>query len=67
MTRWYSTQEIAARLGVTSETVRTLIRERRLAARVILGGSRRTFRISSEALADFQRSYVRDSIRDDWE
>ena len=67
MTRWYSTQEVAAILGVTSETVRRLIRARRLAAVVILGGERPTFRISEQALEEFRRKFTRDSLRDERE
>ncbi len=67
MKRWYSTQEVAAELGVSAETVRKFIHERRLAARVILGGKRPMFRVSADALADFRRRWVRDSVRDDWE
>jgi excisionase family DNA binding protein len=67
MTRWYSTEEIGVILGVTSETVRRLIRARRLAATVFLGGERPTFRISQEALDEYRRRFTRDSLRDDWE
>jgi excisionase family DNA binding protein len=67
MARWYTTQEAAASLGLTSETVRRHIRERRLAAIVFTSGERPVFRISEEALAAFRRTYTRDSIKDDWE
>jgi excisionase family DNA binding protein len=67
MTRWYTTQQVAAILGVTGETVRRHIRERRLAAVVFTSGERATFRISDEAIAAFRKAYTRDSMRDDWE
>lgn len=65
--RWYTTKEVADLLGITSESVRRLIYDRRLAATVITGGSRPTFRISAEALAAFRRTYVRDTMHEDWE
>jgi excisionase family DNA binding protein len=65
--RWYTTQEVADLLGLTSESVRRLIYARRLAAVVYTGGARPTIRISDEALASYRRTYARDSMRDDWE
>ncbi len=67
MARWYTTQEVAAILGMSGETVRRHIRERRLAAIVFTSGERPVFRISEEALSAFRKTYTRDSIKDDWE
>jgi excisionase family DNA binding protein len=67
MTRWYSTQEVAELLGVSSETVRRFIAKKLLGATVISAGERPTYRISEAALADFRRRHVHDSLADEQE
>ena len=59
--------EIADLLGVSSETVRRHIRERRLRATVLTTGHRVTYRIRPADYEAFRRDFVRDSFRDDWE
>jgi excisionase family DNA binding protein len=65
--RWMHTTEVADELGVSPETIRRLIRARRLRATVLVVGGRRTFRILYSDFERFRRTFTRDSIVDDWE
>lgn len=65
--RWMHTTEIADELGVSPETVRRLIRARRLRATVLLVGGRPTFRVRRSDFERFRRTFTRDSTVDDWE
>ena len=59
--------EIAELVGMSSETVRRYIRERRLRASVLTTGQRVTYRIRLADYEAFRDEFVRDSFRDDWE
>jgi excisionase family DNA binding protein len=65
--RWMHTTEVADELGVSPETVRRLIRSRRLRATVLVVGGRPTFRILYSDFERFRRTFTRDSTEDDWE
>ena len=65
--RWMRTTEVAEELGVDPETVRRLIRARRLRATVLLASGRPTFRILRSDFERFRAAYTRDSVVDDWE
>jgi excisionase family DNA binding protein len=65
--RWMHTTEIAAELGVSPETVRRLIRSRKLRATVLVVGGRPTFRILHSDYERFRRTFAKDSTIDDWE
>jgi excisionase family DNA binding protein len=65
--RWMHTTEVADELGLSAETVRRLIRERRLRASAIVVGGRKTYRIRRSDLERFRQVYVRDTTLDDWE
>ena len=67
MNRWLTTDEVGRRLGVTSQTVRRLIHERKLRARVLTSQSRPIYRVSERALGEFQARYHLDTFEDDWE
>jgi excisionase family DNA binding protein len=64
---WMTTTEVALELGVSDDTVRRHIRERRLRASQIASGERVTFRVRRRDLDEFRAAYVRDTIDDDWE
>ena len=64
---WMRTTDVAPELGVAADTVRRFIRTRRLRASVIVVNGRPTFRIRRRDFEGFRRSYVKDSISDDWE
>jgi excisionase family DNA binding protein len=64
---WMHTTEVADELGLSGETVRRLIRERRLRASAIGVGDRTTYRIRRSDLEHFRQAYVRDTTVDDWE
>ena len=64
---WMTTTEVAQKLGVSAETVRRHIHERRLRALALVLGERSTFRIRRSDFEAFRASYARDTIEDDWE
>ncbi len=65
---WMSTTEVAEELGVTPETVRRWIRDRRLRATVLIQSERATtFRVRRSDFNAFRDAYVRDTLTDDWE
>jgi excisionase family DNA binding protein len=64
---WMHTTEVADELGLSAESVRRLIRERRLRASAIVVGGRATYRIRRTDFERFRRIYVRDTTQDDWE
>lgn len=64
---WLTTDEVARTLGVSGQTVRRWIAERRLRAQVIHSGARNTYRVRTAELVDFRRRNVADSWDDDWE
>jgi len=64
---WLTTSEVADELGVSPDTVRRLIKERRLRASAITVGKRVTLRIRSSDLDAFRHVYVKDTVTDDWE
>jgi excisionase family DNA binding protein len=64
---WLTPGEIADELGVTPETVRRWIRERRLGATARQIGDRVTYRVTRSSYEAFLRSHVRDTLRDEWE
>jgi excisionase family DNA binding protein len=64
MKPWYSTEEVAAELGVSSETVRRYIRANLLGATLISAGRRPTYRISDAALTEFRKKHVLDKRAD---
>lgn len=64
---WMRTTDVAAELGVTSESVRRFIREQRLRATAIVSGGRTTFRIRRRDFEVFRQVYVKDTTKDDWE
>lgn len=64
---WLTTSEVAEELGVSPDTVRRLIRDRRLRASAIRAGRRITLRVRRTDLDAFRVAYVKDTVRDDWE
>ena len=65
---WLTTSEVAGELGLSTDTVRRLIRERRLRATAItVGRSRTTLRVRRTDLDAFRLAYVKDTAIDDWE
>lgn len=65
MDEWVSTEEAARQIGgVTARWVRVQIEEGRLRSRVLLTGSRPTYRIRTDDLAEFRRAYVLEDARD---
>lgn len=64
---WLTTAEVADDLGLSPDTVRRLIRERRLRATAITVGRRVTLRIRRSDLDAFRAVYVKDTVSDDWE
>lgn len=67
---WLSTSEAGEELGgLSDDTIRRLIAERRLAASLIYGrpGRPPTIRIRREELDRFKSRYVRNSLTHDWE
>ena len=59
---WLSSSDVAARVGVSRQTVARWIREHKLRARRIEVGGRAIYRIRQVDLAAFVTKYV----RDDW-
>jgi Helix-turn-helix domain len=59
--KWLSTQEVATRLGMSSEWVRRQVLAGRLKAVVYRTTSRAVYRISETSLADFRRRFSRDA------
>jgi excisionase family DNA binding protein len=59
---WYSTQQVAQVVGMTSQWVRRQIDAGRLNARYFEGAGRRTYRIHRTDLRDFLRRFGRDSV-----
>ena len=55
--KWLSTQEVATRLGMSSEWVRRQVLAGRLKAVVYRTTSRSVYRISETSLADFRRRF----------
>lgn len=64
---WLTPAEIAQELGVTGETVRRWIRERRLAASARVVNERISYRVSRSSYEEFCRDHIRDTMTDDWE
>ena len=65
---WLTTVEVAAELGLSPDTVRRLIHERRLRASAIdVGRGRVTLRVRRSDLDAFRQAYVKDTQNDDWE
>ena len=64
---WLTTAEVADDLGLSTDTVRRLIRERRLRATAITAGRRITLRVRRTDLEAFRLAYVKDTVNDDWE
>lgn len=65
--RWLTTSEVAAVLGVSVDTVRRYIRERRLRSFALVKGERTVYRVRRADLLVFRATYVRDTMSDDWE
>lgn len=65
--RWLTTTAVADELGLSPESVRRLIRMRRLRASVLQVNDRRTFRILRSELERFKAVHLKDSLTDDWE
>lgn len=61
---WYSTQQVAQVVGMTSQWVRRQIDAGRLNARYFDGAGRRTYRIHRTDLREFLRRFGRDSLDD---
>lgn len=59
---WYSTQQVAQIVGMTSQWVRRQIDAGRLNAHYFDGAGRRTYRIHRTDLREYLRRYGRDSI-----
>ena len=64
---WYSTQQVAQVVGMTSQWVRRQIDAGRLNARYFDGAGRRTYRIHRTDLREFLRRHGRDSIDDGYD
>jgi excisionase family DNA binding protein len=65
---WLTTSEVADELGVSADTVRRLIKDRRLRASAIaVGRARVTLRVRRGDLEAFRHAYVKDTATDDWE
>lgn len=63
--RWFSTEEAAQVIGgVNSRWVRKQIEDGRLRARVLLTGSRPTYRIREVDLARFRAAFIVEDSRD---
>ena len=58
--RWLSTQEVAERLGMSSEWVRRQILAGRMRAVVYQTSGRSIYRVSESALDEFTRRFTRD-------
>ena len=57
-TRWLTTTEAAALMGVSRQTVSRWIREGRLPAKRMRVGQRSIYRVSEHDLAEFARRYI---------
>jgi excisionase family DNA binding protein len=64
---WLTTNDAAEALGVTAETIRRYIRDRRLRASAIVQGERVVLRIRVSDFEAFRAARVRDTSVDDWE
>jgi excisionase family DNA binding protein len=65
---WLTTSEVADELGLSPDTVRRFIRDRRLRASAIdVGRGRVTLRVRRTDLDAFRHAYVKDTATDDWE
>jgi excisionase family DNA binding protein len=64
---WLTRSEVAGELGLSADTVRRLIKERRLRAIAITVGRRVTLRVRRTDLDAFLHVYVKDTSTDDWE
>ena len=64
---WLTPRDIAAEIGVSTDTVLRLIHERHLRAQVLEVQGRRTYRVRPADWASFRERHVFDSQHDDWE
>lgn len=64
---WLTTTDIANDLGVSAETVRRMIRAKKIAAIALVGSRRTTYRISRRSFEAYRGRFVKDTSVDDWE